>query len=919
MAGVRAALRYTLRHSTGRIDDMKILKWLGFTVGGLIVLLVVGIAILTATFDPNKYKADITKLVKENKNRTLAIPGNIALKVFPKLGLDLGQVTLSEFGSDTQFAKLERVKLYVELMPLLKRDLIVDKIEIDGLAANIIKGKDGKFNFDDLLSKDDTQQQQVKFDVEGVRLTGASVTYRDDLTGQTAKLDQMNLTTGRIADKVPGKIDLSAKVEGTKPAVNAQLNVAGGILFDLEKKQYAFTSLEAKVLGGVRTPTEKGKAGMDLAGLDAKLSAGDLKVDGATFAIAAQKLALEAKGALDKQPFEIKLASPKLTANGKTGAIAAEKIALEAKGRHGNESGTVKLDAAKFDADMDSHRIAVEGLTANGSGAMPGILLNDFKARAPKLLINLAGGQIALDGVTLSATGKRGDDAFDVKVDAPRLAVGRDSATGETITGTVKLAGKDVVDLKFNLGDVKGSAKALTVGRVALEIAQAKFGDTSLSGSVNTALTANLEARQFNLPRIAADIAAANPQMPMKSVKLPITGSARADLAKETASVDLAVKFDESAIQAKAGVTRFKNSAINFDVIVDRLNVDKYLPPRDPNKPKTNEPEKPFDLSALKTLNATGTIKVGHLQISNMKATNVSLAIKAAGGKVEVNPVNAGLYQGTLAGNARIDANTSSFAAKQSLRDVNMNPLMKDALNKDVLEGRGNVDIDITTAGNTATALKKNLNGTTVTTMRDGAYKGMNLAKSFREWKAMAQLNKNKVQEAKKDEKTDFTEFKTVTTIKSGVATVQELNASSPFLRVAPSKRQASTVDIGNDSLNMLLDATVVGSPKGQDSEFNGLKGVTIPVALYGPFSEMKYDIKWGEIGAAILKQAAEGKLDKVKESAQDKIRERLGLKKPESAQAPAPAPSQAPAQQQPPPQSAQDKAKEKLRGLLGR
>ena len=97
------------------------------------------------------------------------------------------------------------------------------------------------------------------------------------------------------------------------------------------------------------------------------------------------------------------------------------------------------------------------------------------------------------------------------------------------------------------------------------------------------------------------------------------------------------------------------------------------------------------------------------------------------------------------------------------------------------------------------------------------------------------------------------------------------------------------------------------------------MKGVTIPVALYGPFSEMKYDIKWGEIGAAILKQAAEGKLDKVKESAQDKIRERLGLKKPESAQAPAPAPSQAPAQQPPPPQSAQDKAKEKLRGLLGR
>ena len=63
---------------------MKMIKWLGIIVGGLVLLLVIGIGIVTATFDPNKYKDDITSKVKETKNRTLAIPGNLKLAVFPQ-------------------------------------------------------------------------------------------------------------------------------------------------------------------------------------------------------------------------------------------------------------------------------------------------------------------------------------------------------------------------------------------------------------------------------------------------------------------------------------------------------------------------------------------------------------------------------------------------------------------------------------------------------------------------------------------------------------------------------------------------------------------------------------------------------------------------------------------------------------------
>ena len=910
---------------------MKLLKWLGIAGGGIVLLLVIGIGILTATFDPNKYKDEITKTVKDKMNRTLAIPGDLKLAVFPKLGVEVGALTLSEFKSEKEFVKLDGAKVYLELMPLLSKELVIDKVEINGLTASVVRGKDGKFNFDDLLSKDEKEPSKVKFDISSVKVANSGLTFRDDLAGNTVKVSALNLTTGRVADKVPVKVNLAANIESAKPAASVKANVNGELLFDLEKKAYSFTGLDAQLSGAVRQaaarPGAKGAAGaagaggaggaggFDLAGLESKISASILKFDQTSMALVAEKLALDAKGTLDKEPFEIKLSAPKLDVNAKTMALATEKLALEAKARRGGQSGSVKLDAAKIAADMGAHKLSVEGLTASGSGAMPGMLINDFKAKAPKLAINLEAGQIIVDGVALSANGKRGEDSFDIKVDAPKLNVSRESASGEAITGTVKLTGAETLDAKFNLSGVKGSGKSLSIGEVKLD-AHAKQGERTVVALLSTALTANLEAKVFDLAKINADVTVTDPKMPQKTVKLPITGSARADLGKEIVSADINTRFDESAIAAKVGINKFKNSVINFDVAIDKLNVDKYLPPAgktaDPNAPKTNEPEKPIDLSALKTLNASGTIKIGALQVNNVKASNVQLTIRAAGGKVDVAPMSAALYQGTLAGAVSVNANTNAFAIKQNLTGININPLMKDAINQDMLEGKGNINLDVTATGNTPSALKKALNGSAAINLRDGAYKGINLAKSFRDAKSALSLGaKDKAQDAKKDDKTDFTEMKISAVIKNGVATSNDLDAKSPFVRLGG----AGTVDIGQSTMDYLAKATVVGTPAGQDArDFAQLKGVAVPVKLTGPLDAIKYEVQYAAIASSLVTQQAKGALE-------DKLRGALGIKVPGQPAAPAAGgqAAQQPAQAVQKPQSAEDKAKEKLRGLFGR
>ncbi|MEQ1658026.1 MAG: AsmA family protein, partial [Hylemonella sp.] len=74
----------------------KPLKVILIALAALVVLLVAAVAFIVATFNPNDHKPELIKLVKEQTGRTLSIPGEIRLTLFPRIGADLGQISLSE-------------------------------------------------------------------------------------------------------------------------------------------------------------------------------------------------------------------------------------------------------------------------------------------------------------------------------------------------------------------------------------------------------------------------------------------------------------------------------------------------------------------------------------------------------------------------------------------------------------------------------------------------------------------------------------------------------------------------------------------------------------------------------------------------------------------------------------------------------
>jgi AsmA protein len=256
-----------------------------------------------------------------------------------------------------------------------------------------------------------------------------------------------------------------------------------------------------------------------------------------------------------------------------------------------------------------------------------------------------------------------------------------------------------------------------------------------------------------------------------------------------------------------------------------------------------------------------------------------------------------------------------------------VNALLKDVANQDTLSGTGRVTLDVDSAGATVNQMRSHLKGTAALALRDGSVKGYNLARALREAKAALSFKQDATQQAKKDEKTDFTEMTASFNISEGVARSSDLDMKSPFLRLGGE----GSIDLGHNRLDYTARATVASTTKGQDgADLSVLKGLTIPVRLSGPFDAIQWNIRWSEVASAAVTQQLKSQLEnklkdqlgvtgsgsvksELKNKLEDQLKGKLGL----PGAAPAASGASAPAASTAPKDVLKDKLNDKLKGLF--
>ena len=389
------------------------------------------------------------------------------------------------------------------------------------------------------------------------------------------------------------------------------------------------------------------------------------------------------------------------------------------------------------------------------------------------------------------------------------------------------------------------------------------------------AVNADLKIKEF-VPRQL--IAALGQPLPVVS-DATVLGKADASLklaaTADSARVsDLRLRLDDSSIDGNLSVANFARPAIRFELHLDQIDVDRYLPPQ------TGEPEVPvtpttaaaagaqmFPVDTLRALDVDGSLKIDQLKAYQLNSTDIVMKLVAKGGQIRVHPAQANMYQGSYNGDLNLDVRGKQpkISMNEKLAGVQVGPLLKDMTGKDTLSGATRGSAVLTTSGQTPESLKKNLNGTLDFAFTDGAVKGFNLAAMLR--KAQAQLKGQPVPTEEGPDQTDFSELTGTATVTNGVISNRDLMAKSPLLRV----EGTGDVDLPAESLDYLLTAKIVGSLKGQGGkELDDLKGVSVPVQISGTFAEPKYQVRLDKV----LKDTTE---KKVKEKIEKKLEKKFG------------------------------------------
>ena len=210
----------------------KTLKILGLALAVLFGLLIAAAVTLMFVFDPNQYKDDVIRLVKEKTGRDLKIEKKIGWSFFPRLGVEAGGLELSNapgFGKEP-FAKIDAAGVHVQLLPLFSGQLSVDKVFVHGLSLSLAKNAAGRNNWEDMLAKgakpaplEPEQPESGKLPLEALSIGGleikrANISWHDAAAGSLLAVRNLELSTGRFVSGEPVDLRLGFELARAKAA-----------------------------------------------------------------------------------------------------------------------------------------------------------------------------------------------------------------------------------------------------------------------------------------------------------------------------------------------------------------------------------------------------------------------------------------------------------------------------------------------------------------------------------------------------------------------------------------------------------------------------------------------------------------------------------------------------------------------------
>ncbi|MFK0312016.1 AsmA family protein [Pseudomonas sp. NPDC090233] len=241
-------------------------KILGLGLLGLLLIIVALGFALTHLFDPNDYKDEIRQLARDKAHVELTLNGDIGWSLFPWLGLELHEASIATLNKPTEpFADLQMLGLSVRVLPLLRREVQMSDVRVEGLNLTLARDEQGHGNWEDigkpLPAKDgapasapapadqpnapaeSSSERAVKLDIDSLTVNNARVQYTDAKTGKSYSAESIQLSTGPVHEGANIALKASAFLSASQPNLKARTELAGELRFDRKLKRYNFEDM----------------------------------------------------------------------------------------------------------------------------------------------------------------------------------------------------------------------------------------------------------------------------------------------------------------------------------------------------------------------------------------------------------------------------------------------------------------------------------------------------------------------------------------------------------------------------------------------------------------------------------------------------------------------------------------------------
>lgn len=256
-------------------------KLIGLLLLGVLLLLVAAGFALTHFFDPNDYKDEIRELARKHANVELELNGDIGWSLFPWLGIEITDAKVASVDTPNDpFADLRLLGLSVQVLPLLRKEIQMSDIRIDGLNLSLHRNVKGEGNWEnigkpsvDKLTKSagsaanttenpsatvpSTSAKPLKLDINSLIVNGARINYHDEQSGQQLNLESVQLSTGAIRDREPIALKFSGFIANAKPLLRARIELTAKASIDQGLQRYLLDNV--KLSGEVSGEPLKGK------------------------------------------------------------------------------------------------------------------------------------------------------------------------------------------------------------------------------------------------------------------------------------------------------------------------------------------------------------------------------------------------------------------------------------------------------------------------------------------------------------------------------------------------------------------------------------------------------------------------------------------------------------------------------------